>query len=312
MTLPIFYFPSTIAWIDDDRLFLKAAAKIFCTDHTVKTFNNPLECKKYFNNQSSQLSETSFLRGYNEHEYYDTANHALVNCDVPALHELQKDPHKNKLISVLIADYNMPGMNGIELCQQLKNTPIKKILLTGEPELCNVIAAFNDNIIDRFIRKDSPTLTEEIQNHIYTLTHEYFCSFTRGILTHLEVDYRLPLSDPIFVKFFQQWCDRYEINEYYLIDKHGSLMGKSKQGTFFYLILHTDRSLKAFTELHDDVKDAEALLHSITQRKKIPFFGIGRESWEFEARAWGQYLYDPAVLLGREKYYWTTIESLAK
>ena len=63
-------------------------------------------------------------------------------------------------------------------------------------------------------------------------------------------------------------------------------------------------------ELHDDLNGASELLDAIRKRESIPFFGIGRESWEFEVHGWSKYFYACDVLEGREKYYWSFITEI--
>lgn len=308
LTLPVFYYPSTIVWADDDALFLNAAALLFDENYPMKTFINPKDCLKFFEAYSSPLSDISFLKGCVEHEYYHTVDHSPVDFNVPALSVLESHSSKNQEVSVIILDYNMPEMSGIELFEKLRHIPAKKILLTGEANHHNAISAFNNNIIDRFIRKDSPTIATEIKEYVSSLMQQYFRERTQPLLSHLEADYLLPLSDPKFVTFFQDWCRDNFIIEYSIIDKNGSFVVIDKEGKRSYFIVHTDRSLDAFVDLHDDVSEAKDFLGMVVKREGIPFFGVGKEAWEFVVKKWEKYFFVSKVFNGREKYYWTLIQ----
>lgn len=311
LTLPIFYHVSTVITVDDDTLFLKAISPILNSNFLVKTIHQPTQCIEFFKDYNSPLSQINFLRSCTEHEHFDVMNHSFVDFDVPALQSLLSNPERNEEVSVIIVDYNMPEMNGIELCSKLNKLPIKKILLTGEAGSRDAVSAFNDNIIDRFIRKDSPSLASEIQTYVSTLSQQYYREKTSSLLTHLEVDKQMPLSDPLFAEFFQQWCKANRIKEYMLIDKNGSFIVLDKNNKYFYFIVHTADSLQSFIELNDNEAETEIevdqFIKSVTQREKIPFFGIGKECWQFEPHSWHNYFYQPNILDGRERYYWTVI-----
>src|SRR3990167_1596496 len=194
--LPLFNYPTTIAWIDDDDLFLRAATKTFGSARTIKCFNNPLECLHFFKGYQPFLSKQAFFNGCTDHESYDLNEHLPIDLNTKLLSTISLKPERHEEISLLIVDFHMPQMDGLSLCRQLQGLPIKKILLTGEVDHPKAVEAFNEGIIDRFIRKDSPQLIHEIQQHIKTLSQQFFNDYSRGLLSHLEVDHPLPISDP--------------------------------------------------------------------------------------------------------------------
>jgi CheY-like chemotaxis protein len=301
-SVPTYFYPSSIVWVDDDTLFLKTASELFESNQT-KTFNDPQSCLEFF--ESYKLpAKAPVLRGLIEDERYELSDHLPVDLNVSKVQEFYFTRDRSQEISVIIIDNKMPGMNGIELCQRLQTQPAKKILLTGEASHEEAIKAFNDNVIDRFIRKDSPTLVTDIQNYVDELSKQYFRERSEAILSHLQVDFKLPLSDKIFADFFQQICLKNSIKEYYLIDKNGSLMMIDDKSKCSYLIVHTDRTLDRFIELNEDLPEVQHLLETLRKRQKIPYFGIGNESWEFKVEQWDKNFYEAEVLEGREKYYY--------
>jgi CheY-like chemotaxis protein len=305
-TLPMFYFPTTTIWVDDNNNFLKAAEEILGSNQ-LKTFNDPQACLSFFTSYQSIFSKIPFLHGCIDNDYYGSVNHSPVDFNVPALQQIKDHSERQNEISVVIVDYKMPGMNGIELCRELKNSPIKKILLTGEANAKEAITAFNENIIDRFIPKNSTSLVNDVRTHLNNLNLQYFCERTYGLLQHLEADSKLPLTDPSFIDFFNHWRQAHAIKEYYLIDKNGSLHVTNEKNQSYYFILHTDKSLNSFITLYQD--EIPDMMAAIKNREKIPFFGVGREGWEFETKEWSNYFYEPQVLAGRENYYWVSIKA---
>jgi CheY-like chemotaxis protein len=303
--LPLFYYPTTILWVDDNLDFVRTAENLINVPKVIM-FNNADECLRFLDSHKNHYGDTSLLQSCTDNDYYDTVNHAPVDLNVSAITKISENFHKHKDISVLIVDYKMPGMSGIELCRKLKDLPIKKILLTGEANSADAIAAFNENIIDRYIQKSSKNLITEIEEYIYSLSHKYFIELTKGMVTHLEADRALPFTDEVFVEFFHQWRKEHSISEYYLMDKTGSILAISNKGEKYYFILHDDHSLESFVSTYQE--ESDTIISQIKNREKIPFFGIGKEAWQFQTMDWYKYLFTPNRIEGREKYFWCSIK----
>jgi len=305
MILPLFSYPSTIMCIDDDKLFLQTLTQLLSTNNFIMSFGSPQVGIDFFQSYTPPMRNIHFTRGCIDTEKYDMLNHMPVDFCAKTLQNLRNNPERYSEITVLLTDYNMPTMNGIELCRQLRDFPMKKILLTGEAEHQLAVAAFNEGIIDAFIRKDSSDIAEDIANHTSRLTQNYFIQNTKRLRDHLETDYKLPLSDPRFCEYFSEWCLQHNIREYYLVDKNGNILLMNEQGEKSYFVIHTNRTLNHFTALHDDDEAVMHFIQAVNLREKIPFFGEGIESWELNTEQWSTCFYAPQILIGAEKYYWS-------
>src|SRR3990167_1410628 len=310
LTLPIFYHPSTTLWVDDDSLFLQAVSQLFNPGH-LKTFNHPADCLNFMAAYKAPSSNITFLRGAVEDERYELARHAPVDLNVASIYQAHTSQTRRDEISVIIVDHNMTDMTGIALCEKLKHHPAKKILITGQTSHDTAIEAFNDGIIDKFINKASENLVPEIYKYHEELLFNYFQEVTTPLLSHLEADMKLPQSDPAFICFFHHLCQQYKIQEYYLIDKNGSMLLVDGAGYQRQLIIHTNRSLDAFIELISGLQHTESMQANIQRRECIPFFGIGRECWELNREDWNKHLYQPKQLAGRETYLYTLLDAMS-
>lgn len=307
-TLPLFQYPTTTVWIDDDQLFLQAINSTFAKECKLqKMFDNAREGLVFLMNYKPPLSHSLFLQGEKNHEGYDLLEHAPVDFNVTDIVKLRNCPDCADEISLLICDYTMPDMCGVKLCRELENLPMKKILLTGAATDKEVIKAFNEGVIDKFIRKDDMELPNVLKTFEKKLKRQYFCERSHALLMHLEVDYQIPLSDSVFSSFFDNWCENNQIKEFYLIDKNGSFLTIDKENKERYFIVHTDRSLDFFTKMNTDNVEMKSLVVKVTARELVPFFGIGKEAWQFESNELEKYFYAVNTFSGREKYYWCVI-----
>lgn len=306
---PLFYFPSTMICIDDHPDSIAALNTIFKPIRPINTFQDPQEALHFLNHYHSPLSLIPFLRAVTDGDNIGLTEYCPVDLNVLNIAKLAEFSERNKEISLLVIDYNMPEINGIELCRALKGTAMKKILLTGENNYKVALAAFNERIIDNFIQKDSPTLVEELIQSSQTLSHQYFLEKSQALLTHLEASKPLPLSDKKFIVFFEAWRNKNNITEYYLIDKIGSFLCFNHQGEKIHFIVHTESSLKEFSDLYEKEAGNEIpdLFQKLHRYEEIPFFGVGRSPWEEEVNTWVNYFYVAENFEGREIYYWVAV-----
>ena len=84
-----------------------------------------------------------------------------------ALEELDRRP-----IDLIISDYKMPGMNGLDFLQraQKKFPTMPRILVTAFPDLDIAIRAINEANIENFFTK--PFEPDQVLNVVRTLLHE--------------------------------------------------------------------------------------------------------------------------------------------
>lgn len=306
-TLPLFQYPTTIVWLDDDSLFLRVTELALQTHNKLKTFSDSEKCLNFFNCYQAPLTNLAFMNKEANHENYYSANHIPIDFNVSSIVKLREHKERINEISLFVCDHLMPKICGLTLCSKLQKFPMKKIMLTGIVKDDEAIQAFNEGVIDKFIRKNSPTLHEELNTYINKLIRQYFCEKTNALLSHLETEQKLPLSDPMFIAFFDDWCSKNDVKEFYLIDKCGSFLLVNSKNKINYFVLHTEKSLNDFTKIYDNVLETQPLIQSISNRTKIPFFGDDQEAWKFQTNDWHKYLYTPNIFDGRERYYWSIV-----
>lgn len=299
--LPLVYYPSTTCWIDDNNSFLNTITQNLEVGRTLK-YTSPMTFINDIRQNTPTLESIQLIQSYENHDEFGTNHNIPTETNLLMLSKLISNPEKLNDISVIIVDHHMPEMTGLDLCRLLKQHPAKKILLTGEDEESLAIDAFNEGVIHCYLRKDTPTLINNLNTFIESLSKEYFRNLTHHLSSHIEIESLFAFTDPAFAKYFSQWCIDNGVKEYYLIDKNGSTLAFDKAGKQYHFIVHTDKSLDDFYELYDDT-NAEDVLALIKSRQRIPFFGFGNEAWKFETNEWNSYLYEPKILNGRTRYY---------
>lgn len=305
--LPLFYYPSTWVWVDDDSVLLNTMSKVFSAHNNIVSFSSAEECLSYFRNYQPITNQYSFLAINQEDENYGATQQSAMSFDLSLIIELANNPKRHNEISVMVIDYNMPEESGFSLAQKI-DTCIPKILLTGNTEEQKAIEGFNNNLINRFVHKSESEMIRKLDMYLNTLTKDYFQKLTKPLLTCLETEKKSPLSDPIFIEFFERHCKENNIQEYYLIDREGSFLCVDDKGNHSCLVVHTDSSLENWIELYEeDARLIASEIDAVKQRNKIPFFGIDQEAWQVESPTWPNYLYDARLVNGRSRYFCATV-----
>ena len=292
---PLFYFPTTLVYIDDQRECLKAIKVTFEDQCPLQLFESTEEAIKFLTSYRETLSTLSFLRSVSNDQSHDFMENCPIDFDVLDIPKLADNKDRFKEIALLIADYDFrqKDYDGIELCRQFEDLPFKKLLLTGTSSYELAVTAFNECVIHHFIQKGVATLVTELEKSVNNLTKQYFYERTKPLLTILETEGPLPLTDPIFIQYFEDWRKENGITEYYLMDKVGSFLCINAHNQRIHFVVHTNKSLDTFVNFHHEITDGyiPELLQATQERKKIPFFGIGHGAWEEEGDAWKPFFY---------------------
>jgi len=296
--LPLFFYPTKTILVDDDSLLLSILSNVLKKQIAVETFTSPKNCLNFFEQYQSPLLTKKTITSFADDEESHAKPFSLI--------QLANDQNRFDEIAVLVLDYSMPEMTGLQLAQALNNPTIQKLLLTGNPSNDEIIQAFNHKLINKYLNKSMENLGTVVLEYIRALQKDFFRTQTAALLHVLEADKKLPFSDPDFIAFFDIYCEEHSITEYYMADKNGSLLCINKEGQRTMLVIHTNESLESWVKLNQEECNSEtqAYFDQVNAREKIPYFGINKEAWEIERSSWSNHFLPCKQLKGREDYFW--------
>lgn len=305
--MPILYFKPSIVVIDDDELLLKTLKEVLSKHYNIITFSDPLSAKEYLESRVSLLDNHHLLNGFNQHEVSDQITHSLVDFNTNNLNHIMNNPDKQNEVALIIADYLMPGINGLELCAALKNKPFKKILLTGHGDYSNAIQALNHKTVDYFLEKSNSDLYRTLLDTISVFINRYFMDMTVHINKHLQADNKLAITDEAIIKYLQEIINQHNIVEYHIIDKYGSYLLTDNQNKQFVFLVHNESSIQDFLEIIDEEDNANIFINKILDRELIPFFGVNYKQNHVNVSEYNKFLYPATKISGNENYYTSLI-----
>lgn len=307
-SIPVCYFPTTAYFIDDNRDFLLNFVLQLDEHLAYRMFDSPFSALESLRQKQCEVDVLNrrCLTEYTEAKNCPHRNHT-INLDLAPIHAEIYNPNRFSEVSVVIVDYAMPGMNGLEFCRNITDTNIKKILLTGQADEKLAIEAFNEGLIDRFIHKSDRQAGQLITKAIYDLQWQYFQEMSDIIVRMLSVSSPSCLQDKVFAGFFLQLCDEHNIKEYYLADNSGSFMLVNEDAEISYLIIANEQDKHQYTELARDAGVSKSVLTKLSEGTHIPCF------WQLPAQAskaefWQKQVVSAAVLKGAENYRYALIQ----
>ena len=174
------------------------------------------------------------------------------------------------LTAVLIVDYQMPGLNGVELVSKLEGFPARRILLTGEADAAVAVQAFNSGVIQRFIPKNTPNLHKEITrsaDDMHLSVCEQLGQLIRANLSQAQVDL---LHDPAVIEGLQDKLEELDWMEYVVVARPFGLLGMSHQGPLQWLQIETREEMKDLSAALADYGYPESDVRAVARGTATP------------------------------------------
>jgi CheY-like chemotaxis protein len=299
LTPTCFYHPIKTIFLDDNRAFLDALELEFSTYINMLTFTNPDAALRAIDSNSEDVTR-SILKLVNNVNA-DTTTDRIVGFEINKILNLIYDRTRFDNAAVLVVDYEMPDINGIEFCQKLKGRNIFKIMLTAEADKDTAITAFNDGIIDKFILKTSKNLYQELTSAVCELTHRYFKESSRVIMSSYNSLVMSLFKNEPYQNLFNQTLSETNAVEYYMVDNSGSFLFFDKDAVPTWLIVRHGKELQEQLELLQGYDIPDLILSSISKREKILFLPSENE-YKKPIAEWVNYMFE-AKQLDNDYYF---------
>lgn len=175
-----FYHKTNIILLDDNVDFLSHLKKILSDQFhgfILDTHSSDivLDAVKKSDKDSQKLKSDLFIKSLPDLENVSVSiEDQSITFMNSHNHKILKSKSLRNIFSVLVLDNDMPDLSGIEVARLLKDTNVKIILLTGVTSNRVAIDAFNEGVIEKFIRKDSETCVDNLVSAIRELKQKFF------------------------------------------------------------------------------------------------------------------------------------------
>lgn len=291
------YHPVTVVFLDDEANFLEALTAHFPMPGVdISSFTDPAVAisKVLLKNQDVTLLSPHYQEA-------ETPNECVMGIKISEIHQLIYQHARFKSVAVVVVDYNMPTMTGIKFCEQVKDVPILKIMLTAEQDKSIVIDAFNAGVINKFIPKHAKNLKQDLMVAIEQLKEEYFFMLSKMCLDSLEPSVSKLLNQENFLKIFTQVMSQAKAVEYYLMDNQGSFLFLDAYGKPTWLFVKNEQEFQQDVEMLKGLEAPASLRGPVENREKMLIL-LSKEDHHKSVLEWDQYLFS-ATQLDEKHYY---------
>ncbi len=288
--IPMFYFPLKTLFVDDDIELLKAYHHLQLPNK-ITTENNPLKAiDELIKNTNQTIGIFNDISDENIIDSFET-NEAILSFTFKNIKKLINDNEKYERYGIIVTDYNMPILNGIELCNKINNLDIIKILLTGEYNPLCAIPKLNNNTIDYFLQKGQIN-SSQLLDSINLLQLKYFKNITQNFFNVTNNKFSF-LANPDFATLIKKLISENYITEYYLLNHTGCFLMANNHSKFI-LNIYSDNDLNIFQDMYSQDINQD-ILNKVNKRELIPHFELPY------SKNYSQYFY-PCIKSGQHYY----------
>jgi CheY-like chemotaxis protein len=308
MHLPVYSHPTMTVLVDDSGSFLKSLSFQLDPMLASKTFHDTSAALQWL--RQSEADDGVLLQ-----VNFDTQNVAGDQCnialDLERIYRVGEQRRRFSMPSVLVIDYSMPRMNGLEFCEAVSDLPCKKILFTGTADEKIAVSAFNRGLIDRYIKKSDDDALDTLEVEIAALQRSYFDDKSETLRELVLLHHYHFLGDPALALLVQHLKATMGFVEHYIFPNPTGILFLDKHGRSKLMMIETEQGLYAQYEMARDSDAPPSLLDALLARRVLPFFsgasGDGMYSRQV-GDGWHRYCAAPQVCHGRETYYWALFD----
>lgn len=248
-----FYFPIAILLLDDDQDIL---------DNIAQTFSYMFPGREIYKMTSSfgaidfcQSNALKFSALPINFEFNSIEGRGEARFETGLLNLASLQKHSQE-VGMIVLDYAMPEMSGVEFARRISQHSIPKILLTGQATTDEALLAFNCGLIDKYIGKDQNDVLSSLKEYILELESKYFSEINKQFRCLIGESTLAFLSIPEVCKALRRVCASIE----------AKIVGPSFSPPGLFVLTETDEQY-LLVVIDDDIMEAQieiALIEDIS------------------------------------------------
>jgi CheY-like chemotaxis protein len=290
LSLPYFH-PSTVVFLDDNHQFLNDLELRLPGRMPYILHEDPSAALAEVNRCAATptLANRCFSRLENKP---DTWRDSIIEFDVGLIEEEVNSVDRFHRTSVVVVDYAMPAMNGLEFCVRITDPYVKKLLLTGAADEKLAVGAFNDGLIDRFILKNQPDSLDLMLQFAEELQIAHFQHQQTVLAAALALNPPPFTRDPKLIDEIERVAREHSFIEHYLVGDPPGYLLLTSSGQVQRLVVMDDSEFAEQAQRvrkHAAPDDLVAAMQSRSKMVCIYESLLGNETADYP---WYEFAYD--------------------
>jgi CheY-like chemotaxis protein len=300
-----YYHPTTVTLIDDDRDFLRSLSFSAIGDLLHTMFSRPDEALHFLHEQNKLLPRfDDFVTAYDRSINIDVQHgERLLRLQPGKITALTRNMLRFAINSVVVVDYDMPGINGLQFCRALGNLPVRKLLLTGKAGTDIGVKALNEGVIDGYFVKQDANLIKTLGAGIAGQKHAFFSEITRPLMATIGLDEMSFLHDEAFADVFTEIKKSNSAVEYYSCSEPPGLLTVGANGQTKLIVVCDDSALEAHAEIAREAGAPQEFIALLERRAIIPVFPANSYYHDQFAGSWRNFVWPAKAVVGTRQWY---------
>jgi CheY-like chemotaxis protein len=307
-----YYHPTTVLLIDDDPSFLESLQFYFGDRFNCVSFQRPNDAINFV----EKIGPTSFepprclLPSHGAIDQLDYASGDIVlQMRTAQLAEIFGNAHRFRVPSVVVVDYAMPGMTGVDFLRRLGKLPMRRLMLTGRADERTAIDAFNDGLIDSFFMKHEPDLADALGRKIDSLQQSFFTKQTAGISAVLAMGAPF-VADAMVHATFEAIAEQHALVEYCVLTEPPGIIGMRSDGTQIFVLIVDDDYVQAGIEIALAEQAPPALIDKLQQGDVLALFPTRTGFYSAAmVNSWQRFLLPSVRVLGKRSWRYAIVDA---
>jgi response regulator RpfG family c-di-GMP phosphodiesterase len=223
---------------------------------------------------------------------------STIRLELGLIEEEIKNTERFSRTSVVVVDFAMPEMNGLEFCRSIEDPTVKKILMTGVADERLAVKAFNEGLIDRFLPKQGSGALDVVVAHAQELQKSYFIDQQRAFADTLSLTPPHFLTDPVVARVIEALYARHQIVEHYLVADPPGLLMLSATGSLYRWIVLSECDAFEQAELARRLAAPQHVIDALTEQRCVAYLFDDLDALRDDPADWSDYLHRATVVNG--------------
>lgn len=242
MSFALFHRPGTVVFLDDDPDYLEMLALAMPRQWNLRLFQRPQAALDHLAAEPAAWEADAWRQ------------QALVDrwrAGQPLLPQVLQywsgPSDRYALTQVVVVDFSMPGMDGLQVLQRLQDWSGSRVLLTGQADEQVAVQAFNRGLIDQFIAKQMPDMARHLVHVVQRLLAQPHARHAHTWRATLRPEHEAVLRLPGVGADLEELASRRWVEHVVLGDPFG-VLGLDAAGSPVWLQLEQPAGLPALAE----------------------------------------------------------------